>query len=254
MRLSVCPHDMVKQLQSWLTFAAYLQKVLDEPVTLEPVTDFTTFYERALPQAELAFVNPLDAWHLHSERGFTPLCGTEAPDEVVFIAHPDDEEATLKDFAGQVIAAVERQFATALGLYVLCERGIEVDGIRPFPSWVQVIQAVVRCQVRFGLLYQDFYAGLSRLTRRQFRVVYESHTGYATHMLLLHPDCAAERERLMAALTAMPQDAEGATILAALRVGRWVPAEDLGLIAQVLSAADEQREPCVSQALTHPRQ
>ena len=237
MRLSVCPHDIVKQLQSWLAFTAYLQKTLDMHVTLEPVTDFAAFYERSLPQAELAFVNPWDAWHLAHDRGFRPLFGTQAFDEVVFIAHPEDTEATLDDFAGQVIAAVDRQFATALGLYMLRERGTPAADVLFCPSWVQVIRAVAQRKVRFGLLYQDFYAGLSRLSCTQFRVVHTSHTGYATHMLLLHPDRAALEPRLVQVLTAMADDPEGATILRELRLGRWVPGASLDRIGQVLTAS-----------------
>ncbi len=237
MRLSVCPHDIVKQLQSWLALTGYLQKHLQVHITLEPTTDFAAFYERSLPHADLAFVNPWDAWHLVHTRGFEPLFGTEAPDEVVFIAHPDDTEATLEDFDGHIIAAVDRQFATALGLYLLRERGIAVADVVHVPSWVQVIRAVAQRKVRFGLLYQDFYAGLSRLSCTQFRVVHESHTAYATHMLLLNPERHATRDALVEVLANMPQDPEGAAILQELRIGRWVRRHDLGRIEQVLSVS-----------------
>ena len=119
MRFSVCPHDIVKQTHTWLEFATYLQRRLERPVTLQPVTDFEDFYREALPQAELAFVNPMDAWTLVHDRGFLPLGRTELYDEVVFITHPENQKATLQDLHGQTLAAVDRQFATYLGLYLL---------------------------------------------------------------------------------------------------------------------------------------
>ncbi len=85
MRFSVCPHDIVKQMSNWLTFAAYLQQGIGESVRLEPVLDFTAFYETDLPAADLAFVNPMDAWRLSREQDFVPLFRTEVYDEAVFI-------------------------------------------------------------------------------------------------------------------------------------------------------------------------
>ena len=234
MHWSICPHDMVKQLQTWLDLAIYLQKHLDEHLVVNPVTDFALFYEHDLPKAELAFVNPLDAWHLVHERGFVPVARTELYDEVVFITHPDDPADRLDALHDQPLAAVDRQFATCLGLYVLREQDLTPREVVFQPSWVQVIRAVAQRNVRFGLLYQDFYAGLSALSRAQFRVLHETHTRYATHMLLLHPDRVAWREPLRAVLTAMPADPEGAALLRALRLGRWVPAEDLGGIEPVV--------------------
>ncbi len=100
MKLSVCPHDIVKQMKTWLAFATYLQRALDMPVTLEPVTDFAVFYRESLPHAELAFVNPMDAWKLVNERGFRPLFRTELYDEVVFITGPENTDATLAELRG----------------------------------------------------------------------------------------------------------------------------------------------------------
>ena len=233
MQWSVCPHDMVKQLQTWLDLAGYLQKRLDEHFAIEPITDFTLFYEQGLPKAELAFINPLDAWHLVRERGFVPVARTELYDEVVFIAHPEEPADRLDALHDQSLAAVDRQFATCLGLYVLQQQGLRPREVVFCSSWVQVIRAVAKGDVRFGLLYQDFHASLSNLSRTQFRVLHETHTRYATHMLL-HPERAAWREPLRAVLTAMPEDPEGAALLRTLRLGRWVPTDDLGAIQAIV--------------------
>ncbi len=234
MQFRVCPHDMVKSMQSWLALTTYLRQALEVPVTLAPVTDFEAFYRQALPQAELAFVNPLDAWRLVHEQGFIPVARTELYDEVVFITAPDAPEAALEDLAGQPLAAVDKQFATYLGLYILHTKGI--GPVHPVwkPSWVQVIRAVMTHQAPFGLLYHDFYTQLSPLTRAQFRVVFESHTRYATHMMLLHPAREDLRPRLQQVLVGMSHDPQGAALLQELRLGRWVPTDDLGDIDRII--------------------
>ncbi len=237
MNLSVCPHDIVKQMSGWLAFAAYVQRALGEPVQLKTVTDFASFYESSLPQAELAFVNPMDAWRLVRKEGFTPLFRTEAYDEVVFITAGERQEAGLPALDGQRIAAVDRQFAAYLGLYLLQEQGIRVGEIVFKESWLQVIRSVTKGETPFGMLYRDFYLSLSNLSRSQFRVLYESQTGYATHMLLLHPSRAEWRAKIEAALAPMHTDSEGAAILQELGLGRWVPGDDLGMIEQVLTSA-----------------
>ncbi len=235
MRMAVCPHDIVKQMKTWLEVARYLGARLGEPLTLEPVTDFDLFYREALPYAELAFVNPMDAWTLYHERGFLPLFRTELFDEVVFITHPDNTQATLENLQGQPIAAVDRQFATYLGLYLLQERGIQVAGLVWKPSWLQVIRAIMKGEVLYGLLYQDFYTGLTQLAREQVRVLYESQTRYATHMMLLHPEREDVKPALVDHLAAMHEDPEGAALLQTLRLGRWVPVSDLGAIERIVT-------------------
>jgi len=239
MNLSVCPHDIVKQMSGWLTFATYLQRALGEPVQLKTVTDFASFYESSLPEAELAFVNPMDAWRLVRQDGFTPLFRTEAYDEVVFITAAERQAAGLAALAGQPIAAVDRQFATYLGIYLLQEQGIQAGEIAFKESWLQAIRSVTRGETPFGMLYRDFYLGLSNLSRSQFRVLYESQTRYATHMLLLHPALAEWRAKIEAALASMHTDSEGAAILKELGLGRWVPGGDLGMIEQVLTSAGQ---------------
>ncbi|MDQ7030326.1 MAG: PhnD/SsuA/transferrin family substrate-binding protein [Ardenticatenia bacterium] len=235
MKLSVCPHDIVKQMKTWLEFATYLQRALNLPVTLEPVTDFAIFYRESLPHAELAFLNPMDAWKMTNERSFRPLFRTELYDEVVFITSPDNAEATLEDYEGQVVAAVDSQFATYLGLYVLQERGIRVAGMAWQPSWLQVIRAIMKGEVQYGFLYQDFYASLSALSRDQVHVIHESHTRYTTHIMLLHPEREAWLEPVRHVLASMHEDRDGAAILETLRLKRWVPIEDLGPIEPIVT-------------------
>ncbi len=237
MLFSVCPHDIVKQLQSWLDLSAYLTRRLEQPVQLRQAMDFREFYQ-GLSETDLVFANPMDAWVLHQEHGFLPLCRTELYDEVVFIAGEEAATATLEDLGGKPLGAVERQFATYLGLYLLRERGIEPEAVRFYDSWVQVIRAVSQGEVPYGVLYRDFYTELSPLTRSMIRVLYESQTGYATHIFLVHPQHASLRDRLVALLEATTEDAQGQAILQALNLGRWVPIKDLGMIAQIVTAAE----------------
>ncbi len=236
MLLSVCPHDIVKQMQTWLDFAAYLSRCSGHNVRLRQAIDFAAFYE-GLSESDIVFANPMDAWLLHTEHGFLPVARTSLYDEVVFITHPEQEAADLAALQGQPLAAVERQFATYLGLYLLGEQGIQPAAVRHFDSWLQVIRAVNNGEVPFGLLYRDFYTGLNNLSRSTFRVLHESQTGYATHMLMLNPAHREQEDLLLSCLAAMPKESDGQAVLSALGFTAWTPTRDLEKIAQIVAAA-----------------
>jgi len=230
---SVCPHDIVKQMQIWLEMSAYLSAQLGQPIQLRQAMDFQEFYQ-GLAETDLVFANPMDAWLLHKEHGFLPLSRTELYDEVVFFTAAEAPAATLEDLAGQPVGAVERQFATALGLYLLREKGIEPGAVRYYDSWIQVIRGVAQGDVPYGMLYQDFFTELSSLSRSMIRVIHESRTGYATHIFLVNPRQEALVPSLRDVLVGMHEDPQGQRLLQSLRLGRWVPTEDLGMIPRIL--------------------
>ncbi|NPA27241.1 MAG: phosphate/phosphite/phosphonate ABC transporter substrate-binding protein [Chloroflexi bacterium] len=236
MRFAVCPHDMVRQMQTWLELATYLQRELQEPVVLDPVTDFHAFYDQVLPYAELAYLNPLDAWRWAQTHQAQPLCGTELYDEVVFVAAPG-QRTDLSALQGQPLAAVDQQFATYLGLALLQEHHITPGEIVWKGSWIGVIRALMRGEAPYGLLYADAYEGLSRLAKEQVEVVHRSQSRLATHMLMLRPDKASRRADVAGFFLRMHQNPETAGLVDALRIGRWTPNPDLEAIAQVIEHA-----------------
>ncbi len=236
MQFSVCPHDIVKQMQTWIDFSAYLTRCSEHTVQLRQAIDFSAFYQ-GLPDSDLVFANPMDAWLLHTEHNFHPVARTNLYDEVVFITHPDCATAQLDALQSQPLAAVERQFATQLGIYILHENNIYPSEIRYYDSWLQVIRAVNKQQVPFGLLYRDFYTSLSSLSRSTFHVLHESQTDYATHMLMLHARHLAEEETLLACLRSMTEKEQGQAILQAPGFNEWTPTHDLEKIAKILSVS-----------------
>lgn len=133
---------------------------------------------------------------------------------------------------------MNRQFATHLELFLLQENVVsQVTDVVWRPSWIQVVRAVMRGEVRFGLLYQDIYTGLSGLAREQIRVFYESHTRYATHMMMLHSQRASLQETREQTLFSMHREPEGTALLRELRLGRWVPHPSLEMIERIVSVS-----------------
>ncbi len=237
MIFSVCPHDIVKQLQTWLDMGTYLGRQLGEPVRLRQAMDFQEFYQD-LHQSDMAFVNPMDAWVLHTTHGFLPIGRTELYDEVVFFAPAGSASESLEDLKGQPLGAVERQFATYLGLYLLRQQGIEPGEVSFLDSWIQVVRKVTRGEIPYGLLYNDFLRSLSSLSRSMIQVIYESETRYATHIFLMHPRHEALCGKVSVVLENMAEDVRGSAILQALRLGQWVPAQDLGVIGEIVTGGE----------------
>ena len=238
MQFGICPHDTSRNMTLWVTFNAYLRKVLPEfDTAIIDCLDFTCFYERAFREMDVAYVNPMDAYTLQQERGFLPVCGTELYDEVVFIAAPGGAADGLDVFAGQPAACVDRQFATYLGLYLLQEKGVTPGPPAWYGSWLKVVSALMKGEQAYGLLYKDFYDQLSGLARRQVQLVEISSAQIATHILMLSPELADLAAPLRETLCVMHEDPEGRPLLEESRLGRWHALDDLTNIQKIVESA-----------------
>ncbi len=144
----------------------------------------------------------------------------------------------MEDLAGQDVAAVDQQFATYLGLFLLAEQGIQIAGVAFKESWLQVIRAVAAGEIKFGILYYDFYNSLSKLTHSRFSTVHISRTRRATHLLLLRSARLDKRVAIEKTLSQMHSIPEGRTILARLGLGRWVPETGLEEVERIITVAN----------------
>lgn len=238
MKFGICPHDTSRNMTLWLSLNAYLRKrVAGLETTLTDCLDFSCFYAYEFQYLDMAYVNPMDAYRLQTERGFIPVCGTELYDEVVYVASLEAETNSLTAVAQQPLACVDRQFATYLGTYLLRQKGIAPGPLQSYPSWLKVIATLMKHELQYGLLYKDFYDQLSDLAKRQIQVIEASTAQIASHILMISPEFRSLIPSLQDVLLGMDADPDGRAFLAEARLGRWHKMQDLADIRAVVENA-----------------
>lgn len=238
MLFGICPHDTSRNMAAWLDLSVYLRKRLNQEVKATEHYDFKSFYGEDFHHLDMAYVNPMDAWTLHKEKGFIPICRTELPDEVVFITQLEEAKPTLTSIDKQKIACVDRQFATYLGFYILQKQGIEPEGPVFYASWLKVVGTLMNGECQFGVLYKDFYDQLSNLAKKQITVFHTSTEGIATHLFMLSPDYQEYVDVLRQELMQMADSADGLSILNELNIGRWHSITDLESIQSIIEGVN----------------
>ncbi|TQV62052.1 MAG: phosphate/phosphite/phosphonate ABC transporter substrate-binding protein [Halothiobacillaceae bacterium] len=221
MQLMVCPHDTARNPERWFLFAQYLSHHLGDPVHFEQSLDFAEF-QAGMAGADLVYANPQHALKLTDEHGYIPLARAgNLYDEAVLVTCAECD-AQAADFHHAPIATVPSMLVTQVALQSLHRQGIDPEGLRPAANWMGVVQALYKGEARFGILYKDFYEGMSRLSRQQVRVVGETSERSVYHCFMLAPRHADRAEAVRRVLLEMAGESKGAEIMASLLMERMV--------------------------------
>ncbi|MEW6569514.1 MAG: PhnD/SsuA/transferrin family substrate-binding protein [Chloroflexota bacterium] len=219
--LMVCPHDTARNPERWFLFAQYLSHHLGDSVHFEQSLDFAEF-QANMAQADLVYANPQHALKLAEGEGFLPLArASNLYDEAVLVTCAECEAAAA-DFHQARVATVPSMLVTQVALKSLSRSGIAPQDLQPAANWMGVVQALYKGEARFGILYKDFYEGMSNLSRKQVRVVGETTERSVYHCFMLAPRHAGRAPALQQVLLGMAGDARGATILQELHMDRLI--------------------------------
>lgn len=217
-----------QQLSGWYYLNTLLQRTLEQPIALDiqqlgAPTDGAT-----LPS--IAFVPPFDACALMTRHGYLPVAWPHNDaDEVSIVVREDEPRAALPDFAGaRVVTATERSFVQLLGRFCCDEEG--ADSNRLAYSFtgneITALRTLVQGQADLLFMLQRNYHQLSPLSRSGTRVLHDSSTGMASHLLLLHPAHRDLVAPLRTALLDLGQGDKGRQALQDLGMSRWVEPQD----------------------------
>lgn len=230
-KMMVCPHDTAKDPERWFLFAQYLSQHAGCSVHFEQSLDFAEFQSK-MAQADLIYANPQHALKLFDEHGFIPLTrAANLFDEAVLVTCAECEAAAA-DFHQASVVTVPSMLVTQVALKSLARAGIAPQALQPAASWMGVVQALYKGEARFGILYKDFYEGMSKLSRKQVRVVSETAEHSVYHCFMLAPQHTGQVDALREVLLDMADDERGAAILRDLHMDRLVRVQpdDLGVI------------------------
>lgn len=229
--MMVCPHDTAKNPERWFLFAQFLSQGTGHSVRFEQSLDFAEF-QAGMAQADLVYANPQHALKLAEEHGYLPIArASNLFDEAVLVTCAECEAAAA-DFHQAHVATVPSMLVTQVALKSLARNGIVPQDLQPAASWMGVVQALYKGKARFGILYKDFYEGMSKLSRKQVRMVSETAERSVYHCFMLAPRPAEQAAAMQQVLLGMADDPKGAAILQDLHMERLVPVqpEDLAAI------------------------
>lgn len=219
--MMVCPHDTAKNPERWFVFAQYLSQnlTLDDgegfSVRFQQSLDFAEF-QSGMAAADLIYANPQHALQLAEKHGFIPVARAgNLYDEAVIVTCAECD-AQLADLQQSKVSSVTSMLVTQVALKSLARQSVAPAEVLPAATWMAVVQSIYRGDVRFGILYKDFYAGMSALSRKQIKVLGETKERSVYHCFMLAPQHADQMTLVSHTLLNMAQDVRGGAILAEL--------------------------------------
>ena len=219
--MMVCPHDTAKNPERWFVFAQYLSQNLPHDagdvfsVRFLQSLDFAEF-QSGMAAADIIYANPQHALQLAEKHGFVPVARAgNLYDEAVIVTCADCD-AQLADMQQASVSTVTSMLVTQVALKSLARQDVAPGELMPAATWMAVVQSIYKGDVRFGILYKDFYTGMSALSRKQIKVLGETQEHSVHHCFMLAPQHTAKLDVVRQTLLDMALNSRGTSILAEL--------------------------------------
>lgn len=214
------------QLSGWYLLNTYLQRRLQQAIHFEQLP---AGHEIAGQTVDFLFAKPFEACAMMENRGFIPLLRPQGEaDEVVIVMRADDPRSLQGMENIQAVTASQGSFVYLLGRFLCDENGLDSSRFQHHfaGNEIKAIQMLLKQQADVLFMLKKTYQGLSGLTRSNTRVVDQSDTQFAFHLLCVAPHAQEFAEPLRKVLEAMPGDEQGKGILKDIQIEGWcVPQE-----------------------------
>lgn len=229
-----------QHLSGWYFFNTYLQRTLERAIRFEPVHGAlgAKSTDLAAPP-DLLFAKPFDVCQAMQEASFVPVVRPQAStDEVSIVVRADDARHALADFAGaRVVTASAHSFVYLLGRFLVDESGLDSAASEYLFAGqdIKALQMLLSGEADMLFILSESYQGLSGLTRSATRLLDQSETCFAYHLLCLAPQRAHLHSVLRDILLGMNEDEKGRQILSDMHMSAWIPParEELDMLHQL---------------------
>lgn len=209
------------QLSGWYLLNTYLQRRLQRAIHFEQLPAGRELGREAV---DLLFAKPFEACAMIRQRRFTPLLRPlgEA-DEVVIVMRSADPRQLAEMDTVRAVTASEGSFVYLLGRFLCDENGLDSGSFQHHfaGNEIKALQMLLKEQADVLFMLRKTYYGLSNLTRANTRVVDESDTQFAYHLLCAAPEIADLGESLSQVFTGMEADDQGKGILKDIQLEGW---------------------------------
>jgi anti-anti-sigma factor len=214
------------QLSGWYLLNTYLQRRLQRAIHFEQLP---AGHEVGAEAVDILFAKPFEACAIIRKRRFVPLLRpTGEADEVAIIMRAGDTRQLADIETVRAVTASQGSFVYLLGRFLCDENGLDSSKFEHHfaGNEIKALQMLLKEQADVLFMLKKTYYGLSNLTRNSTRVVDESDTHFAFHLLCAAPEAAGLGEPLTRILTEMGEDVQGKTILKDIQFESWcVPQE-----------------------------
>jgi len=214
-----------QQMHGWYFFNTYLQRQLGREIHMELVHG--PFNDDHLDdgQMDIVFSKPFEAIRLKLQQQYLPIMRpSEQCDEVTLLARADDPRQSLLEFqGGKVVTATQANFVYLLGRFLLEEdEAALADMHYDFVGCdIKSLQNLIKGTADIVFLLSDSYRGLSGLTKSKLRVIDQSETQFAFHLLSLAPHCLELAPAMERVLVEMSLNNQGRQVLTDLGIPGW---------------------------------
>ena len=223
------------QLSGWYLLNTYLQRRLQRAVHFEQVPAGREIGREAV---DLLFAKPFEACAVIRERQFVPLLRpSNDADEVVIVMRAADPRPLAETQGVRAVTASQGSFVYLLGRFLCDENGLDSTGYQYHfaGNEIKALQMLLKEQADVLFMLKKTYYGLSNLTRANTRVVDESHTEFAFHLLCAAPEISEIHGSLSSIFLGMGDDDQGRSILKDIQTAGWSPPHEgeLAMLRQI---------------------
>jgi anti-anti-sigma factor len=214
------------QLSGWYLLNTYLQRNLQRAIHFEQLP---AGHELSQETVDILFAKPFEACAMIRKQQFIPLLRPlgEA-DEVVIVMRANDQRQLADMDTVRAVTASQGSFVYLLGRFLCDENGLDSSRFQYHfaGNEIKALQLLLKEQSDALFMLKKTYYGLSNLTRNNTRVVDESDTQFAFHLLCVAPQIADLKESVAKVFAGMSDDEQGKSILKDIQFDGWcVPQE-----------------------------
>jgi phosphonate transport system substrate-binding protein len=228
---TVRPDFSPEHLSGWYIFNTWLQRQTGEGIHLELYDNFQAQREAIQnDKIDLIYANPFDAAMLVREKGFLPLVKAAGVTDEAIIAvisqNPVTDVAQLSP--GIKVAVTEDPDVHMIGMIMLEAGDLDANNIetRFYNSHILIAKSLIQGEMDAGIFLAQAFDDLSKLTKKQLKILVRSQISVIHHSLMLGPKLAERRSDIQDLLLSMNNNDKGKNVLNSLGFDAWAKVED----------------------------
>jgi len=230
-QFTVSPDFTPDHLSGWYIFNTWLQKQTDNAIHLEMYNDFQEQRDAIKnDNVDLIYANPFDAAMLVREKGFKPLVKSagESDEAIIAVSADNHVENVAHLEPGLKLAITDDPDVHMMGMIMLEPGDLDASNIEVIASDTYVIVAkhLLKKEADAGIFLAEAYDELSKMIRRQLRVLVRSQISVIHHSLMIGPKLLDQREKIHNTLVEMHNDEKGRGVLESLGFEQWQTVDD----------------------------
>lgn len=223
---TVSPDFSPDHISGWYIFNTWLQRMTGESIHLEMYDDFKS-QRQAIQndQVDLIYANPYDAAMLVREKGFLPLVKPSGISDEAIIAI--NAANAVEDIAhlqpGISVGYTDDPDVQMMGMFMLEPADLDAGNIQlqTYDSYVLVAKHLLQNDVDAGIFLAEAFDDLSKIIKKQLRVLVRSQISVIHHSLMIGPKWLDKQAELQQLLVAMASEEKGRGVIESLGFNGW---------------------------------